>query len=248
MRFFVNHNSPDQEQRAQELAEELNLDLFYNHENQRDKSFSEDYFLICSKDRLYLRKGLRKNAQPIFSDFDDWAKNYDDRLLKKSLKGLPINFSCLDATAGFGKDAIEISKLKNCKNLVLLEKESWVFKLLEDGIKNARSNKALDLLNKFTIFNINNLDFLQSKKINFDLIYIDPMFSGVYRAKAKKHMQAIRDLSHIEDSLGLLESCLSFAKFKVVVKRHKNMEYLEGLKPTRSLEGKVVRYDIYNTN
>ena len=74
------------------------------------------------------------------------------------------------------------------------------------------------------------------------------MFSGVHRAKAKKHMQAIRDLSPTIDKLALLETCLSFAKFKVVVKRHKNMEYLEGLKPTRSLEGKVVRYDIYNTN
>ena len=248
MRFFVYHNSPDQEERAQELAKELKLNFFRNLDNQKVKSFSEDYFLICSKDRLFLRKGLRQNARPIFSDFDDWSRNYDDRLLKNSLKGLPINFSCLDATAGFGKDAIEISKLKNCKNLVLLEKQAWVFKLLEDGIKNATSNKALELLKKFIIYNQDNLDFLQSQKINFDLIYIDPMFSGVHRAKAKKHMQAIRDLSPTIDTLGLLETCLSFAKFKVVVKRHKNMEYLEGLKPTRSLEGKVVRYDIYNTN
>ena len=64
------------------------------------------------------------------------------------LKGLPKNFSCLDLTAGFGKDALEISKIVNCKSLILVEKEAWVFELLVDGIKNTSCSRADDLLKK----------------------------------------------------------------------------------------------------
>ena len=74
------------------------------------------------------------------------------------------------------------------------------------------------------------------------------MFLGVQKSKAKKHMQALRDLSTSINQPTLLEKSLGFAKYRVVVKRHKNMEYLDDITPSRSVEGKVVRYDIYNTN
>ncbi len=72
------------------------------------------------------------------------------------------------------------------------------------------------------------------------------MFYGVQKSKAKKHMQALRDLSSGENQQGLLKESLNYAKFRVIVKRHKHMSYLDDEAPSRSLEGKVVRYDIYN--
>ena len=71
---------------------------------------------------------------------------------------------------------------------------------------------------------------------------------GGQKSKAKKHMQALRDLSTAAIQKQLLKTSLDFANYRVVVKRHKHMEYLEGIVPNRSVKGKVVRYDIYNTN
>ena len=248
MRFYLTFEDPQSKARALSLSKKLNIEIFKSPTQQKIKAFSEDYFFICSQDRLFLKKGLRHNSKPIFSDFDDWAKNYDDNLLKNSTKGLPKNFSCLDLTAGFGKDALEISKIVNCKSLTLVEKESWVFELLVDGIKNTSCCRAGNLLKKFKAFNMDSLEFLESKNETFDLVYIDPMFLGVQKSKAKKHMQALRDLSTAVIQKQLLKKSLDFANYKVIVKRHKNMEYLEGIVPNRSVKGKVVRYDIYNTN
>ena len=55
-----------------------------------------------------------------------------------------------------------------------------------------------------------------------------------------------RDLSSDEAQKGLLRESLNCAKFRVIVKRHKHMSYLDDEAPTRSIKGKVVRYDIYN--
>ena len=105
MRFFLTSDDPKSKARALTLSKKLNIEIFKKPPQKQIKEFSEDYFFTCSKGRLFLKKGLRQNSKPIFSDFDDWAKNYDDNLLKNSTKGLPANFSCLNLTAGFGKDA-----------------------------------------------------------------------------------------------------------------------------------------------
>ena len=72
------------------------------------------------------------------------------------------------------------------------------------------------------------------------------MFSGVHKSKAKKHMQALRDLSNAKSKDNLLEESLKKATQKVIVKRHRNMEFLESIQPSHSIEGKVVRYDVYS--
>ena len=230
------------------LSKKLKLEILYDLDISDKDSFSEDYFLAYENERLILKKGLRKNAKPIFCNFDDWVSNYDDRFLKKALRGLPEKFTCLDVTAGFGKDSLEISKSHNCNSILLLEKTSWMHALLQDGIENVTTSEAKELTRKFTLQNIDNLTFLNSSNKKFDLIYIDPMFYGVQRSKAKKHMQALRDLLPEVKQKGLLKECLNSAKYRVIVKRHKHMNYLEDIVPARTIEGKVVRYDLYNIN
>ena len=119
---------------------------------------------------------------------------------------------------------------------------------MQDGLENVNTSEAKELTKKFTLCNIDNLTFLNSSIKNFDLIYIDPMFYGVQRSKAKKHMQALRDLLPELKQEGLLKECLNSARYRVIVKRHKHMNYLEDLVPTRSVEVKVVRYALYNIN
>ena len=48
-----------------------------------------------------------------------------------------------------------------------------------------------------------------------------------------------------EDSGALLEHAVNRARYRVVVKRASNAEFLAGLKPTYSLTGKSTRFDIF---
>ena len=84
MRFFITYSQPSIEKKALSLSKKLNLELFDDSGIYDTDSFSSDYFLVCKSERLILKKGLRKNAKPIFCDFDDWVSNYDDSLLKKA--------------------------------------------------------------------------------------------------------------------------------------------------------------------
>ena len=61
-------------------------------------------------------------------------------------------------------------------------------------------------------------------------------------------MQALRDLNLVDESHGLLKASLDNALNRVIVKRHKNMPYLDEILPSRSILGKAVRFDIYNSN
>ena len=245
MNLYLAFDSNVLHEKAKELSVKLKLDIFKDYSSKYNPEYEDDYFLVCSAERIFLQKGLKNTSKPIYSNFDDWIDNYDDRLLRRTLKGLPNNFSCVDLTAGFGKDAFEIAKSERCLSLVLIEKEKWVFSILKDGLKKVNDYRVIQLLSKIRVHNLDNLEYLNHNN-DFDLIYIDPMFQGVYKSKAKKHMQALRDLSSSENDKNLLKNSLEKANHRVVVKRHKNMEYLEGIKTSTSIEGKVVRFDLYN--
>ena len=73
------------------------------------------------------------------------------------------------------------------------------------------------------------------------------MFENMGKSKAKREVQALRDLTiQSNEKELLLEVALKKAKDRVVVKRHKKVKNLAGIKPTFSLTGRVVRYDIYS--
>ena len=117
-------------------------------------------------------------SKDIYCNFSDWSVNFKDPLLSRCLKGLPEKFSVLDATAGFGKDALEIAKNKQCESILLVEREKWLFYLLQEGITNAENP---DVLNKFSIKNADSREHLSNTKSNYDLIYIEKLAREKYR-------------------------------------------------------------------
>ena len=96
---------------------------------------------------------------------------------------------------------------------------------------NSEDPKTINYLNKFTIENDDSFKFLTKNKTNFDLIYYDPLFSGVGKSKAKKTIQAIRDLTRETNTKGFLDLAIRNSSKRVIVKRHKKSQYLEGVKP-----------------
>ena len=109
MKLIFENSSEDFDQHKQ-LALELNFEIVDVKQIDEIKSYKDTYFFVISEDRLFIKKGLSKNAKPIFSDFDAWFDNYDDKLLQNCLKTLPKNFNCLDLTAGFAKEVEDVNQ------------------------------------------------------------------------------------------------------------------------------------------
>ena len=72
------------------------------------------------------------------------------------------------------------------------------------------------------------------------LCYLLLVFTVAFHAKRKSTQENETD--------GLLGLAIKKAIERVIVKRHKNSTYLEDIKPSYSVKGKVVRYDIYIPN
>tara|TARA_B100000401_G_scaffold280213_1_gene191372 strand:+ start:5071 stop:5814 length:744 start_codon:yes stop_codon:yes gene_type:complete len=247
MQFLVSYASSKDKEIALNLAKHFHLP-FVTKESMNDRQFNDAYFFIYQPNNSFIRKGLGRLTKEIFCNFHEWSMNFTDPLLSKCLKGLPSDFKALDATAGLGKDALEIAKNKNCQSVVLLEKERWLFYLLQEGINRTEDHKSLINVNKLTVKNDDSIKFLRTGRGHFDLIYVDPMFQGTSKSKAKSAMQALRDLTKKVDSDCFLELAIKNASKRVIVKRHNKSKYLENKKPDYSITGKVVRYDVYNSN
>ena len=71
------------------------------------------------------------------------------------------------------------------------------------------------------------------------------MFNFSNKSKAKKDLQALRELIKEGLTNDLLQISLLKAKRRVIVKRHSKQDFLENLKPTYSIFGRVIRFDVY---
>jgi len=228
----------------QDLASQLGLDfLIRGEEKKKQSSINDEYYLVRGKKKSHLQIGLKGKQKPIFCNFTEWANNNKKSNLLRCMKGLPLDCSVVDATAGFGRDALELATVSN--SVVLIERIPWLHYLLQDGIKNSTEEHVVSLVNKFELIQSDARDFFVLKTNEADVVYLDPMFPNTGSARAKKNIQALRDLSREDLSEDLLIEALDFAKKRVIVKRHKNSSYLNDQKPSFSIQGRVVRFDVY---
>ncbi len=162
--------------------------------------------------------------------------------------------SVLDATSGLGKDAFVLASL-GCR-VTLLERVSVVHALLEDAMERARQFSAaedlelLEILERMHPVNADALDYMNAESVEErpDVIYLDPMFpQRTKTAQVKKEMQVFQRLLSADASGAdaLLESALTFARSRIVVKRPRIAPALRGPVPSHKIEGKRNRYDVY---
>ena len=243
-KLLITSDNEDLNQKAIQLSKKIKLpfagllaDLKKNYENHEDI-----FLLVVSEDLIYLKKGLTLTSKPIYCDFYKWSKENKRSNLVRSMRGLPHQGVIIDATAGLGRDALILSSL--VERVILIERVPWVSALLEDGLKNSR--KLLPYLSSTQVICCDSKKYLLNLKTKPDAIYLDPMFEKMGKSKAKREIQALRDLTIQSNEEELLEAALKTAKDRVVVKRHKKIKSLSGLKPTFSLTGRVVRYDVYS--
>lgn len=196
--------------------------------------------------------------KPYYADFVglNWKGLFTKGLPKTHIfrKALGVHegeWSVVDATAGFGGDAM--LALICGANVTAVEKSPVVAEVLRGGLKRAASEYVSFKAKfaKFKIVNADSAEYLRKLKPAEapDVVYLDPMFDKPKKsAKSPKEMQLLQallgDPPSAESELALFDAALAVAKKRVVVKRAlKGKAIAPG--PTSSFKGQSVRYDVY---
>lgn len=237
------------ESAARELAQQLSLPFGV-------VSTESPLVLRLTPERLELIQHGPNAPGPVFVDFVGGAMGHRRRfgggrgqLVAKAV-GIKKGFipTVIDATAGLGRDAFVLAQLGCCVHM--LERSTVVAALLRDGMRRAAQDADLaEIIERMTLTSADAKRYLSNieESDRSDVVYLDPMHPE--RSKAamvKKEMRVFRELvGGDEDDAELLQCALSAAKKRVVVKRPRKSEIIDGPRPSLVYEGKSTRFDVY---
>lgn len=222
---------------------------YTQQENVLGIDFLEDkknhYSLFCD----FLSHKMQQRFEDAFHNKSQLIKAFGKSIINKR------DLTILDATTGFGYDALEMSV--KAKKVIMLEQSPIIYSLLQDGLIRLKdsiiteeqilsnTNVELECFNKsFQAFYNDNQSILE----DIDIIYLDPMYPKENKKSAqnKKYMQYLQDLTQnsIQDT-ELLDLALKVAKLKVIMKRPIHAEIIYPKKLCYQVKSKLVRYDVY---
>ena len=206
--------------------------------------------LVLNEEGLELRDALTKPGNGLTVDFSTLnprqaARRGGFSRNQPLAKAIGRNtHTIIDATAGLGHDAALLACMGF--RVIAVERSPVIFALLEDGLRRAMQVKDLREAfgDRLTILNHDAREVF--REFAADAIYIDPMFPPKRKssALAKKEIRMVRQVvGDDEDATDLLNHARQHAG-RVVVKRPTYAPHLSE-KPTASITGKLVRYDVY---
>ena len=161
------------------------------------------------------------------------------------IRGADGPLTAVDATAGLGEDALLLAAAGF--SVTLFERDPVIAALLRDSLERAlRDDVLADPVSRMTLVEGDSIEGLRSLGWRPDVVFLDPMFPGRTKSAAvKKKFQLLHHLeSPCDDERGLLDAALAAAPRKVVVKRPPKGPWLAGARPSHSVSGKAVRYDV----
>lgn len=156
----------------------------------------------------------------------------------------------VDATAGLGRDSFILA---SCGfEVTLLERSEVLYQLLNDALLRAK-DELPDIIGNMRLIHADSIEWLKNQPIDRqpDVIYLDPMFPERKKsASVKKEMVFMQELlgkGDDQDYLTLLDTALTHAKRRVIVKRPRLAPKIGEKAPNFSLNGKSCRFDVYLT-
>jgi 16S rRNA (guanine1516-N2)-methyltransferase len=161
------------------------------------------------------------------------------------IKGADGPLTAIDATAGLGEDALLLAAAGF--HVILYENNPVVAALLIDSLLRARKIPELvDPLSRMKVIEADSIDMLPQLASAPDVIYLDPMFpSRTKSAAVKKKFQLLHQIEKpCGNSESLMQAAMSATPRKIVIKRPLKGPYLAKIKPSYSLKGKSVRFDV----
>lgn len=209
---------------------------------------SGELFLEYSDEGLALMQdnlGLMADFRDVLPRMKASNLNNNEMLIKavriKDMKSINV----LDATAGFGEDDMLLAAA-GC-NVAMYEYDPIIAALLEDAMERATMLQGLaGPVSRLTLHKENSIAAMKSGEIKADVIYLDPMFPERQKSGLiKKKFQLLQQLqSPCSDENELLEAARSMKPRKIVIKRPQKGPYLGNIKPSYSVNGKAIRYDV----
>lgn len=236
-----------------ELANRLGLAIVPQHTHPAAVC---SFVIFYQEDRLSLQHTAPDAPGAICVNFDDSAMAYrqthplqPEALLKaagvKQGKGQGV----LDATAGLGQDAY-IFASAGCQ-VTMMERSPILHALLSDGLRRGIASENGRVAASVSRMSLVHGDSASLSRASLseqpEVVYLDPMFPERRKsAKVKKNMFMLQLLLE-EDfpSADLLTNALQLAHRRVVVKRPRHADFLEGRRPSHQLIGKTSRFDVY---
>jgi len=222
--------------------------------------FLDKHWLYYDDDLLTI--AVKDQKKPLTLSIDFSAGKSLHRLKYGGGKNQPLAKACglsnhpswliLDATAGLGKDAFVLASLG--AQVQLCEQHPILFGLLADAHHRALNNLDIAIIaERIQCLHKNSMTYLENLRATHkhpDVIYLDPMYPERRKsAKIKKEMQILQELvGHSDDEGKLLEVACKRAQHRVVVKRPKSAENLNGKVPSYSVSSVNTRYDVYVIN
>ncbi len=163
-------------------------------------------------------------------------------------KSIGAHTTLVDATAGFGFDAIRLVLMGY--KVVAVEQSPIIAAMLRDGLWRAEKDVELSkaIGGCLSLAESNSVQYLQSASSS-EVVYIDPMFPPKRKKSALPpgHIQALQAVVGYDkpnQTQLLFETALKTATKRVVVKRPPHAPQL-GPNPVAIHAGKLVRYEVY---
>ena len=216
-----------------------------------DRQPEEGSFLIADESGISLCHAGEKGCVRV--DFDGGAAHYRRTKGGGELIAKAVNHTTQptvwDATGGLGRDSFVLASLG--LKVQTFEQNPAVACLLSDGLNRAgQSEETREIAQRITLHFGNAVDLMKelaTQNGSPDVVYLDPMYPERRKTAAvKKEMAYFHDLvGAAQDEAELLDTALNTAKKRIVVKRPRLGEFLDGRKPAYQYTGKSTRFDVY---
>lgn len=256
----VSAAAPEDRAQAAALAASLELPLLDADESQDGVLPGAEGHLAILRvegERLSLQQTGRGAPGPVSVDFGSATMRHRRRggvneLLGKAVGvGKKDSLSVLDATAGLGRDAFVLADL-GC-TVQLCERQPVIAQLLKSGLSAAAvagDAWLAGVVSRMSLWVGDARDLSLNKLGPLDVVYVDPMFADRAKSAAVKKEMAIfqrllGDTGATGDPEKLLNWALAQNVSRVVVKRALKADPLADIKPSHSIRGKAVRYDVH---
>ena len=153
--------------------------------------------------------------------------------------------TAVDATAGLGEDSLLLAAAGF--TVTMFEKDPVIAALLRDALERAASDPQLaGVAARMTLVEGDSVAGLRELDFSPDVVFLDPMFPERTKSAAvKKKFQLLHHLERpCDNEEELLDAALAARPRKIVIKRPPKGPWLAGAKPSHSIAGKAVRYDV----
>ena len=151
----------------------------------------------------------------------------------------------VDAAAGMGEDAFLLAAAGY--EVLLFEKDPVIAALLKDAMRRAEDDPNLrEIVGRMRLTEGDSIELTPQITAKPEIVYLDPMFPPRKKSGLiNKKLQLIQKLEQpCADETALFNAAVALKPKKIIIKRPLHSGFLADKKPSYTVKGKAIRYDV----